>query len=479
MPNVSKLQPDDQFPKQVLAESVQVQPPTEAYSGKYLTLLLASAADYITPWGMNQVRRDQQLRDFWPTESYLAGAVANVCFRNAGFDWEIREGSEKVNQATTDMLRRAIGGDKVGWSHFVKSFSQDLYTTDNGGFIELIREPAMDANSIFKGEKAPVIGIAHLDSGKCTRTGNVETPVIYEDREGSLHKMKWYQVIPFSEFTSANERMNGVGYCAVTRALRLAQIMRSIEIYQDEEISGRNPKKVHVVGGVGTKQLQDAVKRATEDANNKGQIRYIDHAVLASIDPEKAVSLVTIDLASLPDGFNLDQQMQWYIAGLALDFGVDYQEFAPLPGGNIGSASQSITLARKSYGKGPRNWMDSISEGFKIYGVLPRGCEMVFSDKDQEEEMEKQLVRTKAAEEAAILVNSKILPAEAVAKSLVRRGILDEADLTNTPPEWWKIAMEAAKNENKQQPVGSRGGNTIAEDAGRQDTSKPKPQVER
>ena len=477
MPNVPKLQPDDQFPKQALAQSVQVQPPPEAYSGQFLTLLLASAADYITPWGMNQVRRDQQLRDFWPTESYLAGAVANVCFRNAGFDWEIRGENEKVNQSTTDMLRRAIGGDKVGWSHFVKAFSQDLYTTDNGAFIELIRDPGADANSKFKGERAPVIGIAHLDSGKCTRTGNAETPVIYTDREGRMHKMMWYQVIPFSDFPSANEKMNGVGYCAVTRALRLAQIMRSIEIYQDEEISGRNPKKIHVVGGVGRVQLDDAVRRSVENANNKGQTRFIEHAILASLDPEKAVSLVTIDLASLPDGFNLDQQMQWYIAGLALDFGVDYQEFAPLPGGNIGSASQSITLARKSYGKGPRNWMDSISEGFKIYGVLPRICEMVFSDKDQEEEMEKQLVRTKAAEEAAIIVNSKILPAETVAKSLIRRGILEQADFDNTPPEWWKMAMDAAKNENKQQPVGDRGGNTIAEDAARQDTGKTKPAV--
>ena len=71
MPNVPKLQPDDQFPKQAIAESIQVQPEPEAYSGQFLTLLLASAADYITPWGMNQVRRDQQLRDFWPTESYL------------------------------------------------------------------------------------------------------------------------------------------------------------------------------------------------------------------------------------------------------------------------------------------------------------------------------------------------------------------------------------------------------------------------
>jgi hypothetical protein len=169
--------------------------------------------------------------------------------------------------------------------------------------------------------------------------------------------------------------------------------------------------------------------------------------------------------------------MQWYIAGLALDFGVDYQEFAPLPGGQIESSAQSATLDRKSSGKGPRNWMDSISEGFMNYGVTPRKTNMIFNDKNEQEEMERQAVRTKASEEAAMIVNAKIFPPETVAKSLVRRGIYEQADLDETPPEWWKAALEAAQNEAKGQPVGARGGNTIAEDAKRQDTGKPKETV--
>lgn len=475
MPNQSQLKPENQFPLTAIEESVQKQPAVDnSPFGGLLMFAIASAADSIEPWGKNVVVRDRQLREFWPTESYLAGAVSTVSFRNAGFDWEIKGGSDRVNQAVTDMLQRAIGRDKVGWSEFVKNFSQDLYTQDNGAFIELIRDPGVDANSRFKGPMAPVIGIAHLDSGKCTRTGNVETPVIYTDRDGQLHRMQWYQVIPFAEFTSAIELMNGVGYCAVTRALRLAQIMRSIAIFKDEEVSGRNIKKINIVGGVGRTQIEDALKRTTEKANNQGNIRYIEHSILASLDPEKAVSLVTVDLASLPEGFDYDQEMQWYISGLALDFGVDYQEFAPLPGGNIGSSSQSVTLDRKSSGKGPRNWMDSISESFQNYGVLPRNTKMEFNDKNEQEENERQGVRTKASEEAAILVNSKIFPPEVVAKSLIRRGIFSKEDFDNTPPEWWAMAMESAANKNARgQPVGDRGGNTTLEDIKRQNNSKP------
>lgn len=472
--NTPRLAPQNQFPVPALEESVQVQPkPTGALAGSILTINLASAADLILPWGINVRRRDQQLREFWPTESYLAGAVVNTSFRDAAFDWEIQGPSSAVEQAVTNMLRTAIGRSMVGWTTFVQLFSQDLRTQDNGAFIELIRDPGMDANSKFKGAMAPVIGIAHIDSGACTRTGNSEVPVLYNDIEGQQHKLNWYDVIPFSDFPSPNQNMNGVGVCATSRALRLAQIIRSIAIFKDEEVSGRNVKKIEIVGGVSNSQIDDAVKRTMERADNRGQMRYIEHVILASLDPEKPVSNVTVELASLPDGFNYDTEMQWFIAGLALDFGVDYQEFAPLNGGNIGSGSQSSMLNRKSYGKGPRNWMDLISNAFMNYGVLPRGYKMVFSDKNQEEEMEKQEIRTRASEEAAIIVNSKIFPPEVVAKSLVKRGIYLQEDFDATPPEWWKIAMEAAKNEAAKQPVGDRGGNTTAEDAKRTDSGKP------
>jgi len=473
MPNIPKLSPENQFPKEAIQESVQVQPePAMGSTAVPLFMIgVATVADQITPWGRNTKIRDRQLRDFWPTESYLAGAVANVSFRNSAFDWEIKGGSERVNQAVTDMLQTAIAGDVIGWTTFIQRLSQDLYTQDNGAFVELIRDPGMDANSKFRGSMAPVIGIANLDSGQCTRTGNSEYPVIYIDRNSREHKLRWYEVIPFSDFPSSIEKMNGVGICAVSRALRLAQIMRSIALFKDEEVGGRNIKKIQIVGGVGHQQLLDAIKRTEEQANNKGNIRYIEHAVLASLDPEKPVSATTVDLASLPEGFNFDQEMQWYIAGLALDFGTDYQEFAPLPGGNIGSASQGNVLNRKTSGKGPRTFMDLVSSAFKNYGVLPRGTTQVFNDKNSEEETEKQVIRTKALEEAAIAVNASILTPEAAARDLVKRGIYDVSTIADISPDFWKNAENRTQGG---QLVGSRGGNTIAEDAARQNTGKPR-----
>lgn len=475
MPKTPALLPKDQFPKQAIDESVVKQPKPSESSGdswslvSQLTIGLAIAADKVTPWGRAPKVRDQQLRDFWPTEPNLAGAVVNVSFRNATLDWEV-QATSRVEQAVTDMLTSALAGDLIGWVPFVQKFSQDLYTTDNGGFIELIRDPVMNAGSRFQGPRAPVIGIGHLDSGQCTRTGNAEFPIIYKDKDNREHKLAWYQVIPFSDFPSSIERMHGIGYCAVTRTLRLAQIMRSIEIYKDEKISGRHSKAIHIVGGIGRVQLDDATKRTHENADNQGQIRYIEPIIVASLDPEKPVSVATIDLASLPDGFDFDQEMQWYISGLALGFGVDYQEFAPLPGGNIGSSQQSMILHRKTSGKSPAIFMRTITEAFRNYGVIPRSAKFFFNDKNEQEELERQEVRTKAMEEVVMGVNAGVLSPAAARKDLEQRGIYDEKILSMIPEEY-------GEDRQKNSSYVERGGNTIAEDAGRQDTGKIKPRA--
>lgn len=468
--NMPKLTPQSNFPKEALDKSVQVESIVSegaAVNIGSLIFTFAVAGDVIMPWGKDTRKRDQQLREFWPTEPYLAGAIVSASFRNAAYDWEIKAESEVLAKAVTDMLNRAIAGDKIGWQDFIQKVSQDLYCTDNGAFIEIIRD-----ESKFSGMEAPVVGIAHLDSNQCMRTGNPETPVIYEDRDGNLHKLKWYQVITLSEYPSAIEKMNGVGYCAVSRIMRLAQIMKSAQTLKDEMISGRNSKKINLVGGVSNSAIQDAVKRTQENANNLGNTRYVDNVVLASLDPEKPVSVAVVELAGFPDGFTYDQEMEWYVSALALNLGTDYQDLAPLPGGGIGTGTQGDQLSKKSSGKGPRNFMDKIVGGFKTYGVLPRKVDMVYNDKNEQEELEKQNVRTAAIEEMAIAVNSKILTPEAALLSLVERGIYSRKDIENIPKDWWSNALEQAKNEAKGQPVGDRGGNTLREDAKRQKNGK-------
>lgn len=463
------LTPDSQFPDDALRQSVQVAPPPNNVTGNLiLTLDLASAADTIPQWG-RVISRDKRLREFWPTETLLAGTVAEMALKNSSYAWEIRHPADSIAQALTEMLNSSIAGDSFGWIPFMQRFSEDLYTQDNGAFIELIRDEGADANSSFKAERAPVIGIANLDAGRCQRTGNPEYPVIYTDRTSQQHKLAWYQVIPMSDFPSSMETMNGVGYCAVTRCLRYSQIMRSIFVFKDEKISGRRFKSIHIVSGVSRTDLDTAKQRGREEADNEGNMRYIDPVILASLDPEKPVSTVTIDLASLPEGFDFDQEMRWYVTDLSLGFNTDYQTIAPLASGNIGSSSQSQILHRKSSGKSP---VRKLFEAFANYGVLVRNSKIILQDQNEEEELERQLIRTKAMEEYALALRNYVLTPGAVRKDLVRRNIYPEETVSGIPDDY---GLEQLAPKPNLQTVGGTGGNTMLEDNKRQDKGAQKP----
>lgn len=453
------------FPEEALRRSKQEFPPAgEQFTGisTIFTAMLANVGNRITPWGLSQKLRDQQLREFWPTEPFLAGALYGVSIRNASFEWEI-EGPTKLETALTDMLNGAIAGSDFGWMPFITKTSQDFLSQDNGMFVELIRDPTVDVASKFKDEKAPIIGIAHLDANRCQRTGNPKTPVIYQDRQEKQHKLRWWEVMMVNDYPSAIETMNGVGYSCVTRTLIMAQIMYSISTFKDEKIGGRFFQQIHLISGPAKQEILDVMAGDEEKADNEGLLRFIKPAIVVSLDPEKPISKETIELAGLPDGFEFDTDLKWYITNIALNAGIDYQDLAPLPTGNIGSGEQSEILHRKSRGKGPAYWMELMQTNFSNYGIIPKPAKLVFKVKDVAEEMEQAEMRTKIAEEAAILVRSGIMTPKEVRERLVRHNIFDEEDL---PPVEDDFGMDIIKPGN-QQLRGTDGGNTIEEDAQR------------
>jgi len=126
--------------------------------------------------------------------------------------------------------------------------------------------------------------------------------------------------------------------------------------------------------------------------------------ILSSLDPSKEAKVAEINLASLPEGFSDDERLRWYIALLALALGADYQDLAPLPGGNLGTSTQSEVLARKSSGKGPALFQKILGHLVNWEGILPRTVEFVFDEDDLAEDEAKATVGKLRAEERQIRI---------------------------------------------------------------------------
>lgn len=401
--------------------SVIVEPPESlAGSGPMGDFIFrfATVADDIPKWGYQPSGRDWSLRGFWPTEPVLASAVTSTAAKYAALGWTL-EGPKRVVKQMQTILNWSENGQ--GWNALMIKTVIDMITQDNGAFIEVVRSGNKPTD--------PVVMLNHLDSARCIRTGRHEEPVVYWDAKNNRHLLKWWQVLPIAEMPSPIEAMRGMQYSAVTRMLLAAQIMRDIGIYHKEKIGGRFNKAVVLVGGVQKRSIEDAFREQQQQADDQGLIRYIQPLIIAALDPTSTVSKQVIELASLPDHFDYEVFMRWYINQLALAFMTDYQEFAPLPAGNLGTSQQSQILHMKSRGKGPANFMSMIEHFFNFYGIMPRNVHFTYGFQDTAEDSAKEELRLKRAQRMQTYIASGVVTKEVVTQMLVDVGDLDEVYL--------------------------------------------------
>jgi hypothetical protein len=418
-----------------------------------ILMQVAIAADEAPSWWTEE--RDNYLRLFWRGEPFLASAIYSLCSRNAGFRWEIESADPVAKAMSTNLLNTAEFGE--GWQELVLKVSEDIYTQDNGGFIEVVR-PARarvngkDYRAIAQKHKSgdidwyaisnragavkqvepeavsdsPLdlpIGLAHLDASKCTRTGDPDIPVVYMDRYGKEHDLRPWQVVTLNDMPTPIEEMHNVGFCMVSRVFRSAQTVRDWIIYREEKISGRFARAVHLTN-VDSEVISDAIAQAHARADAQGLYRYSQPIITNTLDPNARPWNVTIPLAELPEGWNEDEMMRWYIALVALAAGEHYSFMAPMPGRRLGSAREVEVQERQARGKSSRLFMEQIVAKFNNAGIFPPTCKLVFKEKDPEEQAANEEAALRRADTRSLRIASgEITP------QVARQIALDQGDL--------------------------------------------------
>lgn len=424
---MSRVQPDaqvldrsvqkDALDPEAMRRSVQKLPPGQGPfyndAGASTLMFMAQIADEFIPWGTNIKGRDAQLRQFIPKEFRFNSALGIVSSANSTFSWKISGPEEKAKRYQTILQQANFG---KGWANFTGQLSNDLYTQDSGAFFEIIRERDRPDSEL--------IGVAHLDAARCYPTGVPEEPVWYQDRMGKYHRMKWWQVVHIQDMPATYEGLPGLGYCALTRLLLGCRTIRDISIYVQEKVGGRNTRAVTLVKGVTATSIREAWENARLAHDAAGMYRYSMPLMLSSVSPEADIGFETLEIASLPDGFDLDLSEKQYVAQMAMAFMRDYQDFAPLPGGGLGTSNQSQILHDKSRGKGPGLWMKLVSEAVNFY-VLPDDLEYEWDEQDVDQDKAEADVRSiRGLDRKARIESQEITP------EVARMIALRDGDLT-------------------------------------------------
>jgi len=278
-----------------------------------------STAPYWWSWS-----RENYLAKNWQKCPLYAGAVFNIGAKLSTIPpiIEPRDPSLKSERDRAEKFSIAITEGSefgVGWLEFAMKWFQARWNSDNGAFGEVLGRGRKDGPIV-----GPAVGLANLDSQCCWRTGHPEWPVVYkQELTGKKFKLHRSRVIFGAQLPSTIDRMNGVGLSWFSRCMGVAQSIVDDLTYKQEKLGGRPKRSILVGKKMSVGMVKAAFEMADESADNAGMTRMSFTPVVAN-ETAADVGIDVVDLASLPDGFEweTDVNLAMYIIALTGGFPV-------------------------------------------------------------------------------------------------------------------------------------------------------------
>ena len=404
--------------------------------------------DVIPEWG-NPGRADK-LREFTRSEPILAGALASMTSKAVSLDWQITGGRNRVTRYQ-EILAEADNG--AGWSFFLDRWLQDYWQVDQGGFVELGRQ----------GKRGPVVSIFNLDGGVCQLLATPQTPVAYYPRliGGTIGGRRiLFEPEDFTrivDLPSPDESKGGLGFCATSRALKVAKVLMALYSYEEERLADMPLPGIAAITGMTQSEVKAAFDLYKAHRDSKEQTTFKGLLWLAAqSSPINPISVNLTSFASLPEGFDKRTTVDLYVYTLALDFGVDVREFWPASQTGATKAEAEVQ-AQKAKGKGFGRALSSVERAIN-WDVLPEGLEFLFDQKDSEDDLLRETIREKVIANIVALAGGQLLTPDEARRWLVElemapewlaeTGITTAHGLSNTTED----APEVVEQPDLQQP---------------------------
>lgn len=437
----------------LMQESVQTRPEAGAPTAPVLTSwlqVLANADDAPSWWSRS---RDVWLRQFVtaPGNDLLAGTIATVIAKVAGCGWYLEGPERTANVYRKVLLEWADFGG--GWDVLLSKVVFDYLTQDAGAWIERIRE----------GEEGACLGLAHLDNGQMWISGDPEYPASYMtafQADADEDKREWQRlhrsrVIHLVDTPSPRERMLGVGFCAVSRALTTSRILMDIARYEREKLSDLPPAGLLLLNNLSQQQWGDLQRAYDARQEQRGNTVFRQVMVAFGLDPSVPLSAEVLSFSELPDNFDKRTQTELAIYSFALAFRIDPREIWPVSSGSLGTATETEVMHMKARAKGAGLLLTQLERAFNDGLTLPASLTFHFDFQDTEEDQAgAALAKTKAdfirslwepPRMGTSAGSEGIISREEARAWLVKEGLFDEDDLLVLDDEGRADDTEQAK----------------------------------
>lgn len=375
---------------------------------------------YRANYGRYPNSRDQVLVSTVYYESMWAGVVGMQASKFSIAGWELSGAKPRVQTRIQDLLLNASVGIVSGWVPFA-SAHMNAFANLGKAFVEAERFTA-SKNSRVK-------ALHHLDPTRCWMTTDPEIPVVYIDANNREHHLRAHQVMIFQDTPDPTESMFNSPSSAAARAYQDIVTLASIKLYIYEKASGRRPLAMNFIQGISEKTLRDATETAQDEADRKGVAAYMG-AAMTAIMGDVPINVITVPLAEIPDGVNVEQIRQDSHLVYANAVGENPAVIDPRLIGNrqLGAGTQAIVLEQETKYGGIVNslkqqWVHSMN-----WLISESKIQFSFSFSDiQDERARAEVAKIRSETRNSQIEMGEITPDEA------RNLAVDQGDL---PPEF-------------------------------------------
>lgn len=271
-------------------------------SGIGIMPLLVQASQVLPPYWSRA--RDYELARFALKVDHVSSAIAmfvskcaTIPLRVLPRDMSIKAHIKQADDLTANLNELSDWGK--GWtSSFAPKMITSLLTQDNGMTAEVIGDGPKDR------ERQGFYGVRFLDPFCIQRTSNPEYPIIFWDiglgGTGTRYKMHYTRVMTATDMPSTYSRLNGMGFCAMSRLINTAQHLWDLSTTEQEELGSR-PKRRLIIGeqGITLNEIVNAFMQADRQMDNENLSRYSKSVVIASSTKPTDANAIRIAIQDL------------------------------------------------------------------------------------------------------------------------------------------------------------------------------------
>lgn len=388
-----------------------------------LVFMLGREDALVPPWWSRQ--RDQYLRNLVTRSDHLSGALYNFSIKlrtiplriqakNESIEWHVKMAHE-YQDAIINLSEFGEGFDTL-----FSKWIDDYHCQDNGAFLEIIAEGRKDQPITSR-----VLGVAHLDSNKCTRTSDPIFPVVYQDRGGKLYKLHYTRVSRVSQRPSAISEMNNVGFCSISNIIGAANSLLDVQTYKQERVGSR-PAEAFIItgGGLDPEDIKLAMQLQRAEDSNSSLTKY-SRAVIAGSRTVQDPKFDIKRLNEMPEWYSERESTILAMAVVAMGFGMDARELFPSMEAGATKADAIISHI-KQRGKGPGHVL-SVMEHIINTKILPSFLTAEFDFQDDTEDRQSAEIRNiRAQARERNIVNG------ATSIRVERQKMLDYGEITKS-----------------------------------------------